>query len=198
MSGLAVRELAKGVARGAATIAVLPNLCSFWLKTLVIGPDRALEGSSQLLARVPGLWGRYMRQVFLARVLAYCAETSVIEFGTIFSQTGARIDDRAYIGPGCHLGLVHVGAHAMLAAGVHVPSGAHTHQHERLDEPIQNQPMNRRPVRIGSNSWIGSAAVIMADVGSDSIVGAGAVVTRPIPDRAVAVGVPARVIRQRR
>ncbi len=37
----------------------------------------------------------------------------------------------------------------------------------------------------------------MADVGQESIVGAGAVVTRPIPQRAIAVGNPARVIRSR-
>jgi serine acetyltransferase len=37
----------------------------------------------------------------------------------------------------------------------------------------------------------------MADVGRDSIIGAGAVVTSPIPDRVVAAGVPARVIRAR-
>ena len=37
----------------------------------------------------------------------------------------------------------------------------------------------------------------MADVGRDTIVGAGAVVTRPLPDRVIAGGVPARVVRQR-
>ena len=191
------RDLAKSIARAIATLLVSPNLLSFWLKSPLLGRDRALEGSSQLLAIVPGLPGRYMRQAFLARVLAHCSPTSVIEFGTIFSQTGARIDDRAYIGPGCHLGLVHIGAYAMLAAGVHVPSGAHTHRHERIDEPMQSQPMDRRMVSIGANSWIGSAAVVMADVGRDAIVGAGAVVTHPVPDGTIVGGVPARVIKQR-
>ena len=37
----------------------------------------------------------------------------------------------------------------------------------------------------------------MADVGRDSVVAAGAVVTRPIPERTIAAGVPARVIRHR-
>jgi acetyltransferase-like isoleucine patch superfamily enzyme len=37
----------------------------------------------------------------------------------------------------------------------------------------------------------------MADVGRHSVVGAGSVVTKPIPDGVVAAGVPARVIRQR-
>ena len=37
----------------------------------------------------------------------------------------------------------------------------------------------------------------MADVGRDSVVGAGAVVTRSVPDRVVAAGVPARVVKRR-
>jgi acetyltransferase-like isoleucine patch superfamily enzyme len=44
-------------------------------------------------------------------------------------------------------------------------------------------------------SWIGSNAVVMADVGAGCIVGAGAVVTRPLPPRVLAAGVPARVVR---
>jgi acetyltransferase-like isoleucine patch superfamily enzyme len=52
-------------------------------------------------------------------------------------------------------------------------------------------------IRIGAGTWVGSGAVIMADVGSDSIIGAGAVVTKPIPDRVLAAGVPARVVRNR-
>jgi acetyltransferase-like isoleucine patch superfamily enzyme len=53
-------------------------------------------------------------------------------------------------------------------------------------------------VRIGAGTWIGSGSVILADVGRNSIIGAGSVVTRPIPDEVVAAGTPARVIRHRR
>jgi acetyltransferase-like isoleucine patch superfamily enzyme len=52
-------------------------------------------------------------------------------------------------------------------------------------------------VRIGTGCWIGSAAVVMADVGRNTVVGAGAVVTRPLPDWVVAVGAPARPVRER-
>ena len=52
-------------------------------------------------------------------------------------------------------------------------------------------------VRVGAGSWIGSGAVILADIGKNCVIGAGSVVTRPIPDHVVAAGVPARVVRER-
>jgi virginiamycin A acetyltransferase len=63
--------------------------------------------------------------------------------------------------------------------------------------PIHDQPGSLRRVRIGAGSWIGSNAVVLADVGRDTIVGAGAVVTRPLPDRVIAAGVPATVVKRR-
>jgi acetyltransferase-like isoleucine patch superfamily enzyme len=53
-------------------------------------------------------------------------------------------------------------------------------------------------VRIGQGSWVGSGAIVMADVGRHCVVAAGAVVTRRIPDFAIAAGVPARIVRFRR
>jgi virginiamycin A acetyltransferase len=180
-----------------ATLAVSPALLSYYVRRSVIGPDRALEGSTQALSLIPGMLGQYLRTAFLARVITYCHPTATIGFGTIFSRTAAHIDAYAYIGPRCHLGSVHIERDALLAAGVHVPSGPNTHGIDDLSKPIREQPGRQRTVRIGAGSWIGSAAVVLADVGRDSIVGAGAVVTQPIPDRVIATGVPARVVRSR-
>jgi acetyltransferase-like isoleucine patch superfamily enzyme len=191
------RRIAKAMTRGVATILVAPALASFAIRSRLIGRDRALEGSTQALALVPGLLGQYLRRAFLSRVLHRCHHSVTIEFGTIFSKAAACLDENVYIGPRCHLGLVHLEHDVLLAAGVHVPSGGNTHGHGDADRPIREQTGVKRLVRIGAGSWIGSAAVVMADVGRDTIVGAGAVVTRPLPDRVVAGGVPARVIRQR-
>ncbi len=55
-----------------------------------------------------------------------------------------------------------------------------------------------RPVHIGDYAWIGMRCVILKGVtiGRGAIIGAGSVVTRDIPNNAVACGVPARVVRQ--
>ncbi len=56
------------------------------------------------------------------------------------------------------------------------------------------------PVHVGEEAWIGAGAVIIkgVSIGAGSTVGANAVVTRDVPPGATAVGVPARVINERR
>jgi virginiamycin A acetyltransferase len=194
-----MREFLKTSARGLARLVMVPAVLSFEVRARVMGRDRALAGSTQALAILPGLLGQYLRRAFLAHALeGGCDATATIEFGTIFSQAGARIDARVYVGPRCHLGLVHVERDVLIAAGVHVPSGPATHGTEDVDRPIRDQDGSPSLVRIGEGAWIGSAAIVLADVGRHSIVGAGAVVTRPVPEYTVAAGVPAKVVRARR
>lgn len=192
-----MREAVKHVAHVLAWVAVTPSVWSWRLRAEVMGKDRAIEGSTQAWALVPGIAGQYLRRAFLSRTLASCARTATIEFGTLFSSASATIGDRAYIGPRCHLGWALIEPDVLLAAGVHVPSGARTHGIDDTLTPIRDQPLVKAPVRIGRGSWVGSAAVVMANVGVDAVVGAGAVVTRPIPDCTIAGGVPARILRRR-
>jgi acetyltransferase-like isoleucine patch superfamily enzyme len=193
-----MREFVKALARGVATVRVLPTLVWFFIQSRTFGEDKALERATQRLSTVPGVGGDYVRRAFLTRALAFCDTTATVQFGTLFSQQGARLEANVYVGPGCHLGLVHLERDVLLAAGVHIPSGGATHGTSDVDRPIRDQPGRRTLVRIGEGTWIGSAAVILADVGRHSVVGAGSVVTTPIPDFVVAAGVPAKVIRSRR
>jgi acetyltransferase-like isoleucine patch superfamily enzyme len=73
----------------------------------------------------------------------------------------------------------------------------HDHGFSRPGLPIREQGYVTAPIHIGRECWIGCNAVILKGVliGDGAVVGAGAVVTRDIPARAVAVGIPARVIR---
>ena len=192
-----MRDLLKLLAHSAAWLAVTPSVWSFEVRSIVFGRDRALEGSTQAWALVPGVLGQYLRRAFLSRTLQFCARTATIGFGTLFSSASASIGERAYVGPRCHLGWAVIEDDALLAAGVHVPSGARTHGIDDLSIPIGQQPTVKTAVRIGRGSWIGSAAIVMADVGADAVVAAGAVVTRPVPDATIAGGVPARVLRHR-
>jgi maltose O-acetyltransferase len=67
--------------------------------------------------------------------------------------------------------------------------------------PLQAEPRRRveygRPVEIGSDVWVGGAAVILPGVriGSRAVIGAGSVVTRDVPEGVFAAGNPCRVLR---
>ena len=193
-----MRGALKNTAYVLATILVLPALLSFQLRRLLLGDNRALEGSTQALALVPGLPGVYLRGAFLALVLDHFDRSAAVHFGTIFSQRAARVGANAYIGPRCHLGRVHIERDALIAAATHIPSGPDTHGIADTTRPIREQPGTLRTVTIGEGSWIGSQATVLADVGRHSVIAAGAVVTEPIGDFVIAGGVPARVLRHRR
>jgi virginiamycin A acetyltransferase len=192
-----MRSALKSAARAVFLVLALPSLLAYLVKSLVLGKDRALEGSTELLSLVPGLPGQYLRRAFLSQVIAGCHPTATVGFGTIFSSANARLDEHVYIGPRCHLGFVHLERDVLVGAGVHIPSGAHIHGAGDPGRPLHEQELNRTLVRIGEGAWIGSAAVVMADVGRRTIVGAGSIVTRPLPDDVVAVGAPAKVVRTR-
>ena len=188
----------KALIRAAATLLVLPSLLSFSVRRIVLGTDRALLGSTQTLSLIPGIVGQYVRVAFLRRVLAHCAPSAAIEFGTIFSSAGTRIDDNVYVGPMCHIGLAHLQHDVLIGAAVHIPSGPETHGIADINTPIREQPGRVQMVTIGAGSWVGSGAIVMADVGPNSVIGAGSVVTRPLAEAIVAAGAPAKVVRSRR
>jgi acetyltransferase-like isoleucine patch superfamily enzyme len=191
------RESLKRAARAAASIAVFPTLCTFQLRAWIVGRDRALQSSSQMLALLPGITGQYLRRAFYCRTLAACHASTVIEFGCLLSKADARLGENAYIGPMSQLGLVDIERDVLIASGVQIPSGPLTHGIDDLERPIREQEGSPRRIRIGVGAWVGAGAVVLADVGDGSVVASGSVVTSPVPERVIAGGVPARVLRPR-
>jgi acetyltransferase-like isoleucine patch superfamily enzyme len=64
---------------------------------------------------------------------------------------------------------------------------------------IRNQPHEVKPVKIGSDVWIGRGVCVLPGVtiGNGSVIGANSVVTKSLPENVVAVGAPAKVVRER-
>jgi len=123
------------------------------------------------------------------------------------SQLKARggsidIDDFVNISSGCHIGStseVHIGRHCLIAAGCYV--GGMQHGFDRSDIPIVRQELNiKGGVQIGDDVWLG-AHVIVNDgvkIGKGAVIGAGSIVTKDIPAYKIAVGAPARVVKDRK
>jgi acetyltransferase-like isoleucine patch superfamily enzyme len=92
---------------------------------------------------------------------------------------------------------VDIGDDVLLAMNVTILDNLHGYQ--TPDVPYKYQPLQRiAPVAVGRGCWIGQNVVILPSVtiGEMSIIGANSVVTHDIPARSIAVGAPARVIKQ--
>ena len=65
--------------------------------------------------------------------------------------------------------------------------------------PVLSQERRASGVSLGAGAWLGAGAKILdgVTIGEGAVIGAGAVVRQAVPARAVAVGVPARVVGQR-
>lgn len=66
--------------------------------------------------------------------------------------------------------------------------------------PINSQPLvSKGPIVVGDHAWIGYGSVVLSGVriGHGAVVGAGSVVTRDVPDGAIAMGKPARIVKMR-
>ena len=111
------------------------------------------------------------------------------------------IDDHANLGFNCEVfsaSRVRVGKSVLIAAYTYLVGGDHLY--DRIDMPVLEQGRTARGIDVDDNVWLGTHVVITdgSHVGRDAIIGAGAVVVGEIPEFAIATGIPARVVRDRR
>lgn len=111
------------------------------------------------------------------------------------------VGDKSVLGRGvsvnCYLD-VEIGAAVLFADDIYVSD--FDHKFADLTMPIKDQGISKARVRIEPDVWIGTKATVTSGVviGEGAVVGANAVVTRDLPPYSVSVGVPARVIKDRR
>lgn len=152
---------------------------------------------TQLLSLIPGVIGSYCRIAFHRFAMTHCDPQVVIGFATLFSQPETEIHSGVYIGPQCNIGSCAIHKNTLIASGVHIMSGKNQHNFDDLDQPIQQQGGTFERITIGEDSWVGNGSLVMANIGKKCIIGAGSVITKDIPDYSIAVGNPAKVIKNR-
>jgi len=134
----------------------------------------------------------------------------------LFKSVGkdVRVESKAYFGTGvgislgsysglgvnCQLhGEVEIGDHVMMGPDVMI--WTRNHCTSRIDIPMCQQGVcSEEKVVIGNDVWIGARVIILPGVtiGSGSIVAAGSVVTKNVPEYSVVAGNPAQLIRERK
>lgn len=188
----------KTTVRATFAILVFPMVLSFYIASALLGRQAAFRSASESMSLLPGTLGVYLRFAFFRQVLTRFDDDACICFGTVFSHPTVQIGRSVYIGNFCSIGDATLEDDVLVASNVSIMNGSKQHGIDRLDIPVREQPGVFEHVTIGKDSWIGERAVVSASVGKHCVVGAGAVVTKPVPDYAIVAGVPAKVIGDRR
>ena len=177
-----------------------------------------------LLGALPGRSGRLVRRIYYRTRFASCGwQVSIGLHPEIACPERIRLGDRIYadrdlVLRACGGGAVVIGDDVtvngnvrLIADGGRIEIGSKVmigpnvvmrpadHGFERDDLPIKEQERTVGEIIVGSDVWIAANVVLVrgARIGNHSVIGAGSVVTGEIPERSIAAGVPARVIRSR-
>ncbi|GJL45477.1 TPA: acyltransferase [Citrobacter farmeri] len=153
--------------------------------------------STQLLAFFPGIIGLLIRQFYYELSLTSCGKNLRVFWGAYIVYPDVIIGNNCTIEEFCILSKCKLGDDVILAARVSIMSGSKHHDINDLTTTFGESKSEYRTVQLGNNLWIGTHAVIMNDIGDNTAIGAGAVVSRAIPEMVVAAGVPARIIKHR-
>lgn len=154
--------------------------------------------ASQALSIVPGSLGLLLRRAVYAKLLPAIGDDVLLDFGVLFEDQRTVIGKDVWISVGCFIDYSEIGDSVLIGRNSVLLAGGRNHRFNRLDVPIKQQGyLPREPLLIGLGAWIGANATVMADIGHDAIVGAGAVVTKPVPPYAIVAGNPARILRMR-
>lgn len=107
-----------------------------------------------------------------------------------------QLGERVFVNHGCtinDLGGVVIGDDVLVGPNVQILSAGHP-----VDPAERRSGVVVARIEIGRGVWIGAGATVLqgVSIGEDSVVAAGAVVTRDVPDRVVVAGVPARVVKR--
>jgi acetyltransferase-like isoleucine patch superfamily enzyme len=132
-----------------------------------------------------------------------------IKDGTIIECTGVfrflgeglHIEDYVGISQNCTIlvrGTVRIGAYSIFGPNVSVFS--ENHIFEDLNQNIVEQGELRKNVNIGRDVWVGARSIILPGVtiGDHSIIAAGSIVSKDIPEYAIVAGIPAKIIKMRK
>jgi len=169
-----------------------PLILLAWVEKAASNSESAFVGFGQLMSLVPGVPGIYLRGAYYFGTLSQCSWETHIGFGSFFTHRDACLGSNVSTGAYCVIGQACIGRDVRLASRISIPSGKRQH----LDEQGRLSAETKYDqVFIGKGCWVGEGAIIMDDIGEKSIVSAGAVVIKPMPESSLIGGNPARVLK---
>jgi acetyltransferase-like isoleucine patch superfamily enzyme len=155
-----------------------------------------MDGAT-ILSLVPGYLGITLRRCFYWGTLAESHWDLFMGFGSFFTHAGTRVGRNVLVGAYTLIGTCRVGDHVRIGSRVSLLSGRRQHGFRRGSMEAFDERVTLQEIELGEGSWIAEGAVVMADLGRNSGVGAGAVVVKPVPSGVIVAGNPARPIGSR-
>jgi len=149
----------------------------------------------------PGFLGMALRAVFYRVGGARLGKrVTILEGVEIINLSGLRIGDNSGVGYECFIeatGPVKIGDWVRM--GPRVSMFTTNHNFSMKDQLVKQQGYSVGRLDIGDDVWLGANVTILQNVsiGTGAVIGAGSVVVKDIPDYAIAVGNPARVVKYR-
>src|SRR6266566_4034446 len=147
-------------------------------------------------------WLTYFRTLTYKPFLKYLGTKVVIENNfNCWGMKNSEIGSYSYINHDVEIdaqyNMVTIGKEVMI--GSHVYIGTINHGHQDFDKPMSRQSSISGKVAIKDDVWIGTKAIILPGItiGRVAIIGAGAVVTKDVPQYAIVGDIPAKIIKYR-
>jgi len=177
-------------------IGSLPLILITWLEALLLGRqcERVFGSCKELLSIIPTFVGDFMRLGYYSAVCTHVSPDAVILFGSMIAHRDTILRRGVVVGVRTIIGKADIGENVLFGAGVALLSGKY--QHGRPQNRGNGDPavVEFQTIAVGRNSWIGEKAVIMANIGENCTISAGAVLMKDAPDNATFMGNPARKV----
>lgn len=138
-----------------------------------------------------------IRRYFVSKYLNRCGRNLRVKKGAEISPNSG-IGNDSELGTRCMIqSHVRIGSNVIMGPDIKIYS--RNHNYNDLTQPIQYQGKTQYKTIIGNDVWIGANVIILPGVkiGNHTILGAGSVVTKDVPDFAIVGGNPAKVIKFR-
>ncbi len=145
--------------------------------------------------RLSAIFNSARRAIYVSQ-MGYCHPSVEIHFPVhIEPREHVFIEEGVAIAPFVQIwcsGTVKIGKNSLIASHVVISSSTHDYK----ISPIRSQRIDK-PVEIGTNVWIGSGAIVLPGVkiGDGAVIGAGSLVIEDVPENAIIVGSPAKIIK---
>lgn len=187
--------------RGRDTFKAFSGPLSALSKLLGVLPRRARQYLLAFFRDTKGYKGLGIRYALFKTLAEECGDNVGIHPGVyLLNCDGMKIGSNVSIHPMCYFdgyGGLSIGNDVSIAHNVSILTFEHIFSDFKAN--IKDQGSEKKPVEISNNVWIGAKATILggSSIGTGSIVGAGAVVTKDVEEYAIVAGVPARLIKKR-